>query len=47
VHYRLANPRVARWLVEGLDFIEADLRHSQELLKAVEETRSSWSEDER
>lgn len=45
VHYRLANPRVAAWLVEGLDFIEADLRHSQEILAAVAETRSSWSAD--
>ncbi len=44
VHYRLANPRVAIWLVEGLDFIEADLRHSQKILDAVAETRSSWSE---
>ena len=27
VHYRLANPGIARWLAEGLDFIEAELRN--------------------
>ncbi len=42
VHYSLANPGIARWLTDGLDFVEAELRQQKDVLDAVAETRSTW-----
>lgn len=42
VHYRLVNPDMARWVLEGLRFIEADLEHEQRRRSAIEEVRQLW-----
>lgn len=42
VYYRLVNPDMARWLLEGLRFIEADLEHEQRRRSAIEEVRQLW-----
>ena len=42
VYYRLVNPDMARWVLEGLRFIEADLEHEQRRRSAIEEVRQLW-----
>ena len=42
VHYRLVNPDMARWVLEGLRFIEADLEHEQRRRSAIQEVRQLW-----
>lgn len=44
VIYQLAQPNLAAWLLEGLQFIEGGLNQAEEMQKALEETRSVWSE---
>jgi DNA-binding transcriptional ArsR family regulator len=46
VYYRLANPALAQWLVDGLTFLEAEAGHAEELRTAVDEARTLWSDDE-
>ena len=41
--YGLANPRVADWLLEGLDFLEAQVRESEAMRASVEEARDHYS----
>lgn len=42
VYYRLVNPDMARWVLEGLRFIEADLELEQRRRSAIEEVRQLW-----
>lgn len=44
VIYQLSQPPLAGWLVEGLQFLDGGLSQAEEMHKAVEETRSVWSE---
>lgn len=43
VYYRLVHPRLARWLVDGLAFLESDLAAQRELHEAVTDVRALWS----
>lgn len=45
VFYRLVNPDIARWVLEGLRFIEADLALEQQRRSAIEEVRQLWQPD--
>jgi DNA-binding transcriptional ArsR family regulator len=42
VYYRLADPRVARWVLDGLDFTEAALLQPGQLQKALAGAREAW-----
>lgn len=43
VYYRLVAPDIARWVRDGLRFIEADLERVQERQSAIEEARQLWA----
>lgn len=45
VFYRLVNPDVARWVLEGLRFIEADLALVERRRTAIEQVRQMWQPD--
>ena len=45
VHYRLVNPEIARWVIDGLRFIEADLDLVARRRSAIEEVRQLWQPD--
>ena len=42
VFYRLVNPEMARWVLDGLRFIEADLALVERRRTAIEEVRQLW-----
>lgn len=46
VFYRLSQPELAGWLIDGLKFIERDIAASQDMREAVEQVKALWSEDE-
>ncbi|PIQ23900.1 ArsR family transcriptional regulator [bacterium (Candidatus Blackallbacteria) CG17_big_fil_post_rev_8_21_14_2_50_48_46] len=46
VFYRLSQPELAVWLLEGLRFIEQDITAVQDIRQAVQEVKSLWSEDQ-
>ena len=41
-YYSLAHDALAGWLAKGLDFIEAEIRHSVEMQKEVAALRDKW-----
>jgi DNA-binding transcriptional ArsR family regulator len=43
VYYRLVSPDLARWVLEGLRFIEADLDLVERRRTAIEEVRQLWT----
>ena len=45
VFYRLVNPDMARWVLEGLRFLEADLALVERRRTAIEEVRQMWQPD--
>lgn len=46
VFYRLFQPELAVWLMEGLKFIERDIAASQDMRNAVEQVKALWSEED-
>jgi DNA-binding transcriptional ArsR family regulator len=46
VYYQLSQPGLAGWLRDGLQFLEAGLSETEQMQKALEETRTVWSEEE-
>jgi DNA-binding transcriptional ArsR family regulator len=46
VYYRLAQPELAGWVLEGLRFIERDVQASGARLSALEEARQIWSNEQ-
>lgn len=42
VFYRLVNPDIAGWVLDGLRFIEADLDMVERRRSAIEEVRQLW-----
>jgi DNA-binding transcriptional ArsR family regulator len=42
VYYRLVQPDIAQWVLDGLRFIEADLERLQERQAAIDEARQIW-----
>lgn len=45
VFYRLTHPALARWLLDGLRFVEPDARVVEELRDAVSTAVALWSTD--
>ena len=43
-YYELRNRDLARWLMDGLDFLEARIRESEEIRTSVEEVRGRYSD---
>lgn len=43
--YSLAKPELAMWLLEGLDFIEAEISNDEEIHSACEVVRGLWATD--
>ena len=44
--YHLDSPGVASWILDGLQFIEAELLDPRELHRAVEEARNYWGDQD-
>jgi len=44
VFYSLPQPALADWLSTGLNFLEGELTHSQEIHEALEKVRALWGE---
>jgi len=44
VYYHLQQPDLAAWLLQGLQFIAADLAHTAEVRSALEKARERWSQ---
>jgi DNA-binding transcriptional ArsR family regulator len=42
VFYRLVNPRLASWLVDGLSFVAEQAGAREDVRDAVEKTREIW-----
>lgn len=45
VYYRLVDPDIARWVLDGLRFIEADLARIKQRQSAIDEARQLWEPD--
>lgn len=43
VYYRLIQPKLARWVMNGLEFLEDELARSAARKDILEEARSLWS----
>jgi DNA-binding transcriptional ArsR family regulator len=46
VFYSLAQPRMAQWLLGGLEFIEGELQMGEEIRRALNEVRTLWTVEE-
>ena len=44
VYYRLVQPRIAGWLLEGLDFLERELAMNEEMRSALDRARERWTD---
>lgn len=42
--YRLKSMELARWLLEGMDFLTAVDQQATDIRKAIKKARDSWSE---
>lgn len=47
VYYRLTQPKIARWLMGGLDFVEGELDRGAARKGLLEEARHLWSADDK
>jgi|GEM_PF-5772749 Predicted transcriptional regulators len=45
VIYSLLQPKLATWLLDGLEFLEAEIAMKEEILGALEEARNIWRAD--
>lgn len=43
VFYQLAQPKLAKWLLYGLTYIEGGLQSEEKLREAVKEVKAIWS----
>ena len=43
VFYRLSQPKLAAWIMKGLDFLESELAEGAARIEALEEARSLWT----
>jgi DNA-binding transcriptional ArsR family regulator len=46
VYYRLVDEKLARWLVDGFEFVEDEARQAEEIREAVAEVRELWTAPE-
>lgn len=44
VYYRLQQPKLAQWLLEGLEFLQHETAHQAEVTEALKKSKSLWSE---
>jgi len=44
VFYRLSQPEIAKWLSDGLQFVEKNQSERNALISAVQEVKSLWEE---
>lgn len=47
VFYRLFQPELAGWLIDGLKFLERDMTSAQDIREAVEKVKELWAEEEK
>jgi DNA-binding transcriptional ArsR family regulator len=47
VYYSLSDPRVARWVLDGLDFTEASLLQPGRIRAAMDMAREAWGSEPR
>ncbi|MBM3761462.1 MAG: helix-turn-helix transcriptional regulator [Acidobacteria bacterium] len=47
VYYRLLQVKLAQWLVDGLDFLNHEAAHQNEVQDALRKSRCLWSESNR
>ncbi len=45
VFYRLQDPALAQWLLEGLKFLQLDSSHHQDIQDALRKSRQAWASD--
>ena len=45
VYYHLSNPAIAKWLLQGFEFIKADISGREDLLSALEKAEGAWNPD--
>jgi DNA-binding transcriptional ArsR family regulator len=43
VYYSLPRPALADWLIQGMEFLEAEYEHSEEVKGALEAARDVWA----
>ena len=43
VYYSLVQPRLSKWLVDGLNFLEEEATSSKGLEKALKQVKTLWS----
>ena len=43
VYYRLAQPKLARWVMAGLEFLESELANGAARKEVLEEARTLWT----
>lgn len=43
VYYRLQDPGLAQWLLDGLKYIQMDSAHQHEIQEALKKSRQGWS----
>jgi len=46
VFYRLFQPELAAWLLDGLKFIERDIEAAQGIREAVDQVKAMWAEED-
>lgn len=46
VYYHLTQPRMAQWLLSGLEFLEVNVTQAEEMREALEETKHLWGAEE-
>jgi DNA-binding transcriptional ArsR family regulator len=44
VYYSLTRPGLADWLIRGLEFLEAEQEHTDEVRQALAAARGDWNE---
>lgn len=45
-YYHLVDPELARWLLQGMDFLGAEFRHTDRIRSACRTVRKIWEEGE-
>jgi len=47
VFYHLPQPELAEWVLAGLNFVEGEIAHTDEIRSAVEQARQLWAGEEK
>lgn len=46
VFYRLVEPKIAHWILDGLQFIEAEVAYAKSRVDAFEEAKQIWMHED-